>query len=610
MADTSSRDALSDTTTPEAGLDAAPDATPDATPEASFDAPVDATPEASVDATPEASVDATPEDVSCGAGTNFCMGMCRADTDPAFGCGSATCSPCAIPGATATCAMGACALAACIAGRYDLDGDPRNGCEYTCTPTGTSDPIDPTFTDDNCDGSDGVVAQCVFVSATSGNDTTGDGTRTRPVQTLARGIALAQMTSRSAVCAAGGVYLEAVTVASGISVYGGFDESDASFRFRRAASATTTVRAVGTVFLANAINDETHLEGLIIEARAPSAAGGSAYGVRLVAGTAPLFVRYNTVTAGDATAGAAGAAGSNGASASPGGNGMMGCSGCTSSTTGRGGNGGASPCGNTGGAGGNGGYDENGTTGGAGVGNPASGGAGGLRGMCIVGPNNRPGGAGSDGAAGAAGSGGTGATGPGALAMGAFVPASGVAGSAGTNGAGGGGGGGGGGGAGGICRADQGGGGGAGGGGGCAGTPGAGGGGGGASFGVLVAAGTAVVSNNTLTTGVGGAGGAGGRGASGGAGGAGGMGGLGADEAGPGGAGGRGGAGGAAGPGGGGAGGPSACIARGGSATVMASTNTCSAGAPGVGGAAGESVGGLTATPGATGVSGASLLLP
>jgi len=95
-----------------------------------------------------------------------------------------------------------------------------------------TDVIDPDFKDDNCDGTDGVVADCIFVSASLGSGS-GLGTRDDPVDTITGGIAAAQAQGKIAVCVSAEVYTEAVTVVSGISVYGGFDHEDAVFPFRR-----------------------------------------------------------------------------------------------------------------------------------------------------------------------------------------------------------------------------------------------------------------------------------------------------------------------------------------------------------------------------------------
>ncbi|MDO9015516.1 MAG: hypothetical protein Q8S73_29765 [Deltaproteobacteria bacterium] len=65
----------------------------------------------------------------CGAGERVCGGACVGAADPANGCGAATCAPCALPNATASCAAGACAVAACGSGFADCDGDAANGCE-------------------------------------------------------------------------------------------------------------------------------------------------------------------------------------------------------------------------------------------------------------------------------------------------------------------------------------------------------------------------------------------------------------------------------------------------------------------------------------------------
>jgi MYXO-CTERM domain-containing protein len=67
-------------------------------------------------------------------------------TDPQH-CGS--CSPCAVPNAVASCSAGACGVASCRFGFFDIDGSPGNGCEYSCINTGAERCDD---SDNNCNG--------------------------------------------------------------------------------------------------------------------------------------------------------------------------------------------------------------------------------------------------------------------------------------------------------------------------------------------------------------------------------------------------------------------------------------------------------------------------
>jgi hypothetical protein len=81
-------------------------------------------------------VDADAADVAveapCGADTKLCAGTCVPLDDPAHGCASTSCSPCAVPphATGAVCGIsGACAIARCAAGFDDCDGVVGNGCE-------------------------------------------------------------------------------------------------------------------------------------------------------------------------------------------------------------------------------------------------------------------------------------------------------------------------------------------------------------------------------------------------------------------------------------------------------------------------------------------------
>jgi hypothetical protein len=503
----------------------------------------------------------------------------------------------------------------CPDGWWDVDGNPLTGtcgCEYQCDQVSPSeDPIDEDFTDENCDGGDGLVEQCVYVSTSQGSDANA-GTRMSPMQTIAAAIQQAQTAGVPSVCLSGELYQEAVTVVSGISIYGGFDHNDPDFKFRRKAGVITTVRATGTVLHAPQIDQETHIEGITIDALQASMAGSSTYGVRLGGGLGTLFVRYNIIAA---AGGRNGTVGINGLPVSPvapaGNDGQAACDGCSGM-----GLGGPPPaCTEFGGKGGDGGFNNSdGQAGSVGSGNAPGGSAGNATEECFsVSGSGGPGGSGADGAQGMPGAGGA----PlGTIVGGLYFPAGGGSGQDGTNGKGAGGGGGG---AGGSecvyvfnscvpsCNADRGGGGGSGGCGGLGGTSGSGAQGGGGSFGVFAAGGSVIVTDNTITTGPGGQGGTGGNGRAGQLGGQGGQGGPGIDDAGSGNLGGNGGDGGAGGPGGGGGGGPSACLARSGATTFSFSGNTCVAGIPGFGGAGGTNPDGGVAGSGQNGTSAPNL---
>ncbi|MBK7396502.1 MAG: DUF1565 domain-containing protein [Myxococcales bacterium] len=274
---------------------------------------------------------------------------------------------------------GSTCAAGCPVGKWDIDGDPLTGecgCEYACVKKGTTDPIDDKFTDDNCDGSDGVVEKCIYVTPSTAGDDSNSGTRVKPMKTITAAIAKAKATGVPAVCLGGGTYTGLVQMESGISLYGGFDESDSTFKFKRSAAATSTLVNAGTVVYAPSVDAETHLEGLTLSATTPTGLGASAYGVRLGGGSATFYVRYNKITVATGTDGDDGVGGSKGSDGAKGPDGKawnVSSGGSTDPTV--------SPCGATGGGGGNGGLGTgkggDGTGGTAGSGGPGSGGTSG-----------------------------------------------------------------------------------------------------------------------------------------------------------------------------------------------------------------------------------------
>jgi len=446
-----------------------------------------------------------------------------------------------------------------------------------------SDVPDNAYFDANCDGIDGDPSRAVFVAPPPFGSDANDGTMTRPVATLEKGIQLAgSLTPVKDIYVARGTYTPSgpLQLVSGVSLYGQYDGTT---NWNRASTNVTAIQAAGTAVLAQNITSETHLEGFLITAANAAGPGFSSYGIRVEGGTGNLVVRYNFIVAG---AGADGTTGNSGPDGANGNAGLAGGAGSCDANQpgGGGGGGGASACGRTGGSGGKGGnFGANpGTAGGPGTGG-TPGGNGGTGGD----PGTR-GADGSPGANGSSGANGIPTTNWGAVAGAGYTPAGGAPGTIGGNGNGGGGGGGGGGQGCFFCDDGPGNGGGGGGAGGCAGTPGNGGQGGGGSFAVFVIGANATVDANVLQT-IGG--GRGGRGGSGGLGGAGGGGGLGGTvctaQVGAGGNGGRGGIGGASGSGSGGPGGPSIGILHNSTANVAIGSNTFSIAPEGSGGAGG-----------------------
>jgi hypothetical protein len=524
---------------------------------------------------------------TCNSGFGNCNNMasdgCEVNTNTDVDhCG--TC-PNACPSrtnATRTCTVGSCGFT-CNTGAIDLDGVAANGCEYACTSSGADDP-DELFADQNCDGIDGDVSRAIFV-AKSGNDLN-PGTRAQPKLTVQSGINAANST-RPHVYVSEGTYDEAITLRSGISVYGGYSQAS---NWARGGFFTVTLRngvvSSGRIIAVSGtdITVPTTVGYVTIQGRDTVSTGASVYGLHCVRCTA-LTVRRSMIISGSAGNGATGGAGSTG------GGGLIGQPGvwsdCTTNGSGRaGGPGGGSACNRTGGTGGRGGSSGSnaGVTGGIGVVGTAGGAPGG------GGDPGRTGQPGDNGFNGATGAGGAGATAVGTVIASFWVGSSGAPGDVGFDGNGGGGGGGGGGQGCFICDDAQGNGGGGGGGGGCGGTGGLGGGPGGGSFAVfLVDSNGLILSGNTISSGNGGTGGVGGQGGDGGPGLGGGLGGQGCtQDVGAGGNGGKGGDGGRGGQGGGGLGGASFGVYRVNSGSVATAGNMLSNGNGGPGGTGGN----------------------
>jgi hypothetical protein len=474
----------------------------------------------------------------------------------------------------------------------DSDGDGIAD-DKDCAPhdmaihPGALDLPDLSFVDSNCDGIDGTEADAIFVSA-AGNDAN-PGTKARPSREIQTAIDAVKAGVGRYVLVAGGSYKH-VRVATGISIYGGYDPSNWS---RRSTSLKTAITDSPEGILADGA---TRVVLQLLAVQGQDKYGRSSYGIRAINGSA-LTVQRVTVTAGPATIpsvqGADGDPGVNGARGENGHKGF--CSGDGDGDY-QGGKGGANGYAGAGGDGGEGGGADDGFPG-----KGPLGGAGGKSGN-----PGQAGGTGGDGLNGDPGRGGYGGAGIGATAAGpgGGRGGSGDGGIGGSPGSGGGGGGGqesli-------YVMDDRGNGGGGGGGAGAGGGAGRGGEGGAGSFGVYLFDSILVVESSAITAGDGAAGANGGNGARGGYGGSRGYGGAYClSRIGRGGRGGIGGNGGPGGGGGGGAGGPSIGIFKGGTSRATLTDSTITIGKGGAGGLGGTGGGGVLGGPnGGTGENG------
>ncbi len=487
-----------------------------------------------------------------------------------------------------------------VGGCFDFDGARRRcsdegRCEPEvppCTPVPGLDLPDDAFADTDCDGVDGQADAGLFIDPVDGDDDAGTGTRTAPLRTVGRALAMVRETDGGArhLFLAGGAYDEADLVLDvPVSLHGGY--AGRSGGWRRSADRLAVVDAGTLGLTVRGLQDA----GVVMEYVQVSAASAAGHGEPSIAmrmvDSSGVRLRHVTLAAGMGGQGSAGLPGGAGTEGPAGGAGQDG--GVDSSDIGEGGRpvpitcpDGSEPTGGAGmlgGAPGSAGLD-------GGTGGPGElGGAGGAGGMtagtacsggeCICNPD--PGFPGLGGADGGPGTPGGGGSGRGQLQKETWTAdQSGEPGSDGTPGFGGGGGG-----SGGTCLISgvsvaAGGGSGAGGTGGCGGTGGQGGGGGGASISLLlIGSDTSVEDGSVLRTLGGGPGGEGGAGGPGGTGGEGGLGGIGGrvtrsngtlyrTTGGSGGPGGPGGSGGPGGGGGGGGGGPSVGVWCGQGSTV------------------------------------------
>ena len=152
-----------------------------------------------------------------------------------------------------------------------------------------------------------------FVSAASGSDTA-TGKRTAPMATIQTAIDSAATTG-GRVFVAEGIYSESITLASGVSIFGGYTD----VTFVRDTSLVTTINgSTKAITLTNA--DSVTIDGFTINSANATASGGSSIGIALNSSTAAVITN-NVITAGNGFAGVNRSAAANGGSGGNGGSG-------------------------------------------------------------------------------------------------------------------------------------------------------------------------------------------------------------------------------------------------------------------------------------------------
>ncbi len=227
------------------------------------------------------------------------------DTDASCGaCGN----DCTAVFASAPNAMGACVVSGtpscglrCSAGFSNLNAATQDGCEFGLDAAAIYvSGNDPTAVDD----------------ATCGIGPAGTGSGNHPCRTITQGLARATATARTRVLVADATYNEAVTLASGKNLFGGYRADT----WERHLATTSTIIQGSSVagshdrtVIAAGITVPTILEGFVIRGSANVKPGGNSYAIYIAGSSASLTIRDNAIFGGRGGPGTAGGAGLNGA---------------------------------------------------------------------------------------------------------------------------------------------------------------------------------------------------------------------------------------------------------------------------------------------------------
>ncbi len=184
------------------------------------------------------------------------------------------------------CKMGACTTE--VVGRItwewrDVNGDTEDGCE--CRRIQGNATIDEPeelapFTDENCDGIDGVIGNALFVWA--GATPGGNGSLSTPYRTIGAALAALPTSGKQYVLVAEGTYSENLSVADGMRLYGGYARD---FKKRDPVLHTSIVQGVPSIASLGAQPPAVHIQSAGRGTARTVVAGFSLRGVDQVAAT-------------------------------------------------------------------------------------------------------------------------------------------------------------------------------------------------------------------------------------------------------------------------------------------------------------------------------------
>lgn len=228
-----------------------------------------------------------------------------------------TSGECHVIAGTPTCGMGACTEETENGITYEwvnTDNEASNGCECRRVKGNTTQDLPEIpdtfasgfpFTDENCDGIDGVIDDAIFVSKSA--TAPGNGTITAPFQKISDALSVFASSGKKYILVAEGVYDENLNLPNGVSLYGGYS---VNFRERdlvlhstvlRGTSGAATVRAVK-------LTKTVEIVGFIIEGADKTSTNESSIAV-WIQNTSNVVLHANQISGGQGGPGAIGESG-------------------------------------------------------------------------------------------------------------------------------------------------------------------------------------------------------------------------------------------------------------------------------------------------------------